>query len=99
MESTATYGPPPPQIFLAPNTLPVIKKRDHKGGAGGLPLQRKPKSNKGGGGGRGLPLQKRNNMQKERGVQGVSPCKRKKKSFPVFPPVTTAYDSSWPIYD
>ena len=41
MESTATYGPPPPQIFLAPNTFPVIKKRDHKGGGRGSPPAKK----------------------------------------------------------
>lgn len=39
MESTPTYGPAPPHIFWLPILFPVVKKRDHKGGAGGLPCK------------------------------------------------------------
>ena len=82
-ESTATYGPPPPQIFLAPNTFPVIKNGTIKGGAGGLPLQRKPKSNKGVQG--VSPCKKDITCKKEGGgCRGSPPAKKKKKKFSSF---------------
>ena len=56
------------RFFWLPILFPVVKKGTIKGGAGGLPLQRKSKSNKGGAG--GLPLQKRHNMQKRGGAGG-----------------------------
>ena len=71
------------RFFWLPILFPVVKNGTIKGGAGGLPLQRKPKSNKGVQG--VSPCKKDITCKKEGGgCRGAPPAKKKKKKFSSF---------------